>query len=174
MTILERGVSMILIELYWEGPFTFEEVKRLGNEATDYGVYQIYGNHITYGSDVLLYIGQANNQTFKTRLGQHNDRYLVMNDSAHTRIYIGRLGGENQITYDKWFEQIHLAERLLINVHKPAFNSQFVTDRYVGELDTVHLLNWGNRRHLLPEISSLRWGSKPMNKRGGRFYVYED
>ncbi|GAJ99970.1 hypothetical protein [Geomicrobium sp. JCM 19055] len=165
---------MNVIEVYWDGPFTFEQVKQLGDERTDYGLYQIYGNHVTYGSDVLLYIGQANNQTFRTRLGQHNDKYVIMNDSAHTKIYIGRIGGEHQIDNNVWYEQIKNAERLLIHVHKPAFNSQFITDRTRNELDRIHILNWGNRRHLLPEVSSVRWGIESNNGFGSTIYEYEE
>jgi hypothetical protein len=53
------------------GPFSLEEVKAFNDEDADYGIYQIYGGHVTYGSGVLVYIGKAVWQTFAVRIGQH-------------------------------------------------------------------------------------------------------
>ena len=49
------------IHIDWVGSHTLEEVKQLTN-TDDYGVYQIYGSHPIYGSNVLLYIGKAERQ----------------------------------------------------------------------------------------------------------------
>ena len=61
---------MTVIHVQWDGPFSLEQVSELNNEDHDYGVYQVYGSHPIYGSDVLLYIGKASQQTFATRLRQ--------------------------------------------------------------------------------------------------------
>ncbi|TQP76852.1 hypothetical protein FLL89_19800, partial [Vibrio cholerae] len=59
------------IHIQWDGPFSLEQIK-LMNTRTDYGLYQVYGTHTVYGSNVLLYIGQATYQTFGTRILQHS------------------------------------------------------------------------------------------------------
>lgn len=50
-----------VIQIKWESPFRIDD---LNDDEIDYGIYQIYGNHLVYGENVLLYIGQANEQTF--------------------------------------------------------------------------------------------------------------
>ena len=47
------------VRIEWEGPFSIEEVLELNDGNKDYGLYQIYGHHIVYGKDSLLYIGQT-------------------------------------------------------------------------------------------------------------------
>ena len=60
---------MTVIHVQWDGPFTLEQILEL-NDDFDYGVYQVYGSHPIYGSDVLLYIGKASQQTFSVRIKQ--------------------------------------------------------------------------------------------------------
>lgn len=50
-------IRVEVIQLKWEGPFRIEDLRSLNNYETDYGIYQIYGNHLVYGENVLLYIG---------------------------------------------------------------------------------------------------------------------
>jgi hypothetical protein len=57
-----------LIQIHWEGPYKLTELSTLMNTTTDYGIYQIYGKHPVYGSDVLLYIGKADYQTLGKRI----------------------------------------------------------------------------------------------------------
>ena len=54
---------MTIIHVQWDGPFTLDQLSEMNNEY-DYGVYQVYGSHPIYGSDVLLYIGKAGKLTF--------------------------------------------------------------------------------------------------------------
>jgi hypothetical protein len=147
-----------LIHIDWEGPFTLDELNLLTNDSHDYGIYQIYGKHIVYGKDVLLYIGKADQQTIGKRVSQEN--WGNTNDSKHLKIYVGRLAGESIPDEEIWSKEIELAEKLLINVHKPAYNSKSLTSIPDSELQDVHILNWGAHRDLLPEISGLRWTSK--------------
>ncbi len=42
------------INIKWEGPKNLEEAQKKENSKKDYGVYQIYGFHPVYGSNVLL------------------------------------------------------------------------------------------------------------------------
>ncbi|MFC2947683.1 hypothetical protein [Virgibacillus sediminis] len=147
-----------LIQIEWEGPFKLIDLPTLMHDGTDYGIYQIYGKHPIYGSDVLLYIGKADYQTLGKRISQEN--WLDTNDSNNTKIYVGRLHGPATPSYDIWSNEIDLAERLLIYVHKPAYNSKSISSLPDNELQNIHILNWGHHRDLLPEVSGLRWTSK--------------
>ncbi len=64
------------VRVEWQGTFSIEEVLILNDENDDYGLYQIYGCHVIFGSDSLLYIGMARDQTFGQRLGQHDAEWL--------------------------------------------------------------------------------------------------
>lgn len=151
-------VKTYLIQIDWEGPFNLSNLNSLMNEDIDYGIYQIYGKHQTYGNDVLLYIGKADQQTVGKRISQEDWDYV--NDSNNIKIYIGRLHGYQTPSDPEWSYEIDLAERLLIYVHKPAYNSKSISTLSDTKLQEVHILNWGHHRDLLPEVSGLRWTSK--------------
>ncbi|WP_235849025.1 MULTISPECIES: hypothetical protein [Bacillaceae] len=97
-----------LIQIEWEGPYHLIDLVSLTNEEYDNGVYQIYGKHPTYGSDVLLYIGKADYQTLGKRISQED--WLNTNDSNNTKIYIGRLHGPVIPSEEQWSKEIDLAE----------------------------------------------------------------
>lgn len=63
-------IRVEVIQLKCEGPFRIEDLRSLNNYETDYGIYQIYGTHLISEENVLLYIGQVNEQTFYTRITQ--------------------------------------------------------------------------------------------------------
>ena len=58
---------------------------------------------------------------------------------------------------DTWNKHIRLAERLLIYAHSPPYNQQMSLAALEPELRSVHVLNWGCHRDLLPEVSGARW-----------------
>ena len=58
---------------------------------------------------------------------------------------------------DKWRELIDTAERLLIYSHWPGGNSSGLNKIDSADFQNIHILNWGNRRDLLPEVSGKRW-----------------
>lgn len=153
-----QNKTMKLIQIEWKGPYSLEELILLDDRSHDYGIYQIYGKHVVYGKDVLLYIGKADFQTIGRRVLQENWWYT--NDSNHLKIYAGRLAGEKTPQEEIWFKEIDLAEKLLINVHKPAYNSKYLTSIPDTELQDIHILNCGDHRDLLPEVSGLRWTRK--------------
>jgi len=148
-----------VIHIEWEGPFVLEQLSSLKNEEIDYGVYQIYGSHPVYGSDVLLYIGKADGQTFGVRIKQEY-RWEYNEDTKNIKIYVGRLAGSTTPDDDEWSEQIDLCERLLIYAHGPAYNSRGLNTIPDQRLMNTHVLNWGCYRNLLPEVSGARWTSK--------------
>lgn len=147
-----------LIQILWDGPYSITDLVKLKNEETDYGIYQIYGNHPIYGNDVLLYIGKADFQTIGQRISQEN--WPDTNDYKNTKIYVGRFHGSKNPTATEWSVEIDLAERLLIYVHIPVYNAKVISSIKDLEFQDIHILNWGNYRSLLPEISGLRWTSK--------------
>jgi hypothetical protein len=161
----------IVVHIQWAGPFswegkqksdrplTYESVSKLGG-PTDYGVYQVYGCHVTYGVDTLLYIGKACEQTFAVRLRQESD-WRFHGDLQRLSVYVGRLSGWNGTPSNaEWEEHIDRAEKLLILAHKPAYNAQKSIDYSDPRLQEFHVLNWGCHRSLLPEVSGWRYTSK--------------
>lgn len=150
--------NMHLIQIHWDGPYLLTELPSLMNHETDYGIYQVYGKHPVYGNDVLLYIGKSDRQTIGTRISQEN--WADTNDSSNIKIYAGRLHGQQTPADEIWSKEIDLAERFLIFVHKPAYNSKSISSLPDSELKKIHILNWGHHRNLLPEVSGLRWTSK--------------
>ena len=147
-----------IIHIEWSGPPTLKDVAER-HEEHDYGVYQIHGAHNVYGLDVLLYIGKANAQHFGTRIPQEKE-WLDNHDAERIRVYLGRIAGEITPDDDGWGRQIDLAERLLIYSHSPAFNAQRNLGGLSGDLQNVHVLNWGCHASLMPEVSGARWAGK--------------
>lgn len=143
-----------VLQVMWEGPFPLTDLSFIMNEETDYGVYQIYGSHKVYGSGVLLYIGKADYQTIGKRISQED--WWNTNDYNNLQIYAGRLIGETPAE-EQWSYEIDLVEKLLIYVHKPAYNSKNLVSIPEQLLKDVHVLNWGAHRSLLPEVSGRRW-----------------
>ena len=148
-----------IIHIDWDGPYTKEKVAKLHGPC-DFGVYQVYGAHPVYGSDVLLYIGLAEQQTFGARISQHG--WCNSNpDSQKVSFYVGRLFGPLHPKDDpSWCIQIKLAERLLIHAHKPAQNTQKELAGLERERWNVHVINWRCYRGLMPEVSGARWTSR--------------
>lgn len=162
-----------IINIWWEGSFTYDEIlnnsmdhKKYKNHATHIGIYQIYGNHILYGTDVLLYIGITTDQDFKTRL---KNRWTIdgSNDINNIKIYIGTIfsNDENIKTSEK--EKILKAEALLINILKPAFNSSYINSVHHNKIKSdknFTIYNFNSYRSLPPELSTLRWwNAKDLN-----------
>ncbi len=149
---------MKLIHIDWDGPFKLSEITNITDIEIDYGVYQIYGSHIVYGGDTLLYIGKADRQTIGKRISQEH-WWWDTNDPNNLQIYIGRLAGETTPSDNQWSEEIDLVEKLLINVHKPSYNTQNLITIPDQRLQNIHILNWGYYRDLLAEVSGLRWST---------------
>ncbi len=147
------------IHIFWEGPYSLEGLSQLNDESQDYGIYQIYGHHLLYGSSVLLYIGQANDQTFKKRIKQGHWEYYEP-DLENKQIYVGRLAGHKFVTQDEWAEKIDQAEKLLIYAHAPAYNTSNTCNIPEPYVLNNHIFNWGKYRSLLPEVSGKRYTSR--------------
>jgi hypothetical protein len=146
------------IHIDWEGPFTMKEVQRL-KAASDRGLYQVYGHHAAYGSDVLLYIGKAARDAFGERIPRET-WWADNRDAGQIKFYVGRLHGVRVPRKTDWERLIDRAERLLIFAHSPANNTQKGIARADRDLHQIHVFNYGHHRDLLPEVSGARWTSR--------------
>jgi hypothetical protein len=144
------------IHVEWDGPFTLCQI-RARTSSSDRGIYQMYGHHPVYGSDVLLYIGQATT-SFSKRIALEV-RWGDNRDAGNLKFYLGVLRGTDTPSKLEWERRIDLAERLLISTHSPANNTQKSITRVDRDLHEVHVFNYGHHRDLLPEVSGARWTS---------------
>jgi len=131
-----------LVQVFWEGPFSVEQaIER--PEAAGQGVYQLYGQHIVFGLNSLLYIGMTDGQTFARRLRQHRDRWLQYETDVSVRLGLLRDHGSLKL--------LRNIEALTIWWHSPPYNSKCIW-RYGGT--PLRVQNWGARGSLQPEYSS--------------------
>ncbi|MDI1437510.1 hypothetical protein [Polyangium sorediatum] len=134
---LERPVQIV-----WQGPFTLAAAIA-SSTAPSKGVYQIYGQHIVFGPNSLLYVGMTDGQTFGARLAQHRDRWLVHEDDVTIR-----LGVVADLDSSARLADI---EALTIWWHSPPYNSKNIWTYGGGPL---RIQNLGARGRLHPEYSS--------------------
>ena len=145
------------VRVEWEGPFSIEKVLELNHNEDDYGLYQIYGRHILFGADSLLYIGKAEGVTFKQRFNQHcfgkNEKWLLEEEGVS--IHVGRIV-EEDYEYDPpdwpdWCKVLRDAEALTIYWHSPPYNASNIGE-YNGQ--QLKVVNLGERGHLVAEYRS--------------------
>jgi hypothetical protein len=149
-----RSISNVdVIDIVWDGPFTMEEVVSRKGDA-DYGVYQIYGTHLVMGPECLLYIGQANENTFGTRMPAHLE---WTNWEAHeVGVYLGRLGGIEPMTSGKqklWEDRINRAEKLMIYFCAPPYNAANI--KSLPQFPPTVVVNYRHRNRLPYLISNI-------------------
>ena len=137
------------VTIEWEGSFCLDYVIDELNGRDDYGLYQIYGHHIVYGSNSLLYIGKAEGLTFSQRFSQHRK---WLSDEEGVSIRIGRVAIDDY-AYDPpacsdWREVLRDAEALTIYWHSPAYNSSNI-ETYNGQ--QLKVANRGDRGALCAE-----------------------
>ena len=137
------------VTIEWEGSFCLDYVIDELNGRDDYGLYQIYGHHLVYGADSLLYIGKAEGMTFSQRFGQHAEGLLEEEDVS---IRIGRIASEDYADdppdWSDWRKVLRDAEALTIYWHSPAYNSSNI-ETYNGR--QLKVTNRGDRGALCAE-----------------------
>ena len=134
---------MRIVRIKWQGPYDLADALTLNDEEEDYGVYQVYGEHVVFGDDTLLYIGIAREQTFGRRLSQHD--WL----EEDNEILVGRIA-ESDYKHDypdwsDWHELLGDVEALEIFWHSPPYNSKHLRDYHRRPLI---LINEGERMRL--------------------------
>ena len=146
------------MHIQWSGPYPLARLAEFAGPS-DYGIYQVCGKHPAYGALALLYIGKAQEQTFGVRLYQEGwTGWQEANGSV--QFYLGRLSGSQTPAGADWNKQISQAERLLIYAHRPAHNASGLYRNSDPEVGNLHVLNWGERGCLLPEVSGARWSER--------------
>lgn len=142
--------SPLLISIMWKGPLTYKgkEEEELSKNK-DKGIYQIYGYHLVFGPNSLLYIGKTEKQTFSKRLSQHE----WIEQEQGIRIYLGRVS----LIEGKDGDAIDTAEELLIYVHQPPYNSNELGYKKKYTKRNFRIYNFGERMSLLPELSTDYW-----------------
>ena len=138
------------VTIEWEGSFCLDYVIDELNRKDDYGLYQIYGHHIVYGANSLLYIGKAESLTFSQRFSQHRSGWLSEEEGVSIRI--GRIASEDYADdppdWSDWREVLRDAEALTIYWHSPAYNSSNI-ETYNGQ--RLKVANRGDRGALCAE-----------------------
>lgn len=156
-----------IIEIWWHGPLTMEEIKRdFSDKDSSYGLYQIYGTHNISGPDTLLYIGKAPLQTFAARINQHD---WANWEASPTQFYVGQLGGIQNISEKDWKDQIDIAEKLLIYFCAPPYNTHFLNG--YGIINDTIILNLDKKNRLPLEVSTF-YESKNFWDENGQWKVY--
>ena len=152
--------NILVINIEWE-KVNFEEILLKDYDTNiDYGLYQLYGHHPSYGENALLYIGQANDQTFAKRLRKRDE--FIECSARPSFILLGRIvSSKNEPVewgINNWSKIINLAEIMLIKAHMPSMNKKDATGLLGMEYCSPHylIINWGDYGRILPEISTLR------------------
>jgi len=160
----KENIAVHKIEIEWEGPFKVEEViNKMTDEGespeygNDYGLYQIYGDHTTNKEDTLLYIGETTEQTFSDRLYQHKDEWIVRekNGGKDFKVYVGRIYDpkrhKKENAWSKWKEDVLVAEKIIIYIYSPNYNSSGVANPPELKHSEVRLIHAGERGALKSE-----------------------
>jgi len=147
------------IMITWDGPYSLEELEN-GDKHLDSskGLYQIYGTHPIYGSNVLLYIGKTT-RSFTIRI-KEEEHWWDDSNADNVQIYTGRIF-DKKLCQDKNYnldKDIGLAEQVLINTHLPAHNSSNINtisrkEKILAEVSNIRVINWHRYRDLMPEVS---------------------
>ena len=109
-----------LINVLWTGPFSLDEILK-ENVINGKGLYQIYGTHLIYGRNVLLYIGQTE-VSFLERFQKHKSEWIKF-EFDNVQIYSGEIIKSNDLN-----EDLKNAEKLLLYFCAPAYNSNSIFD----------------------------------------------
>jgi hypothetical protein len=143
------------IHVHWYPPIPIAEVTPTG-PAGHPGLYQVYGDHPVYGSKALLYIGKSERQTVADRV--ESDSWQLRD--AQAEVHVGLIVNQEDLTAAERERLIGAAERLLILAHKPSQNAREFKNPPEPSGEHFHLLNWGARRSLLPEVSEAFWSKQ--------------
>ena len=132
-------------------------------EKENLGLYQIYGNHIVYGTNVLIYIGAAYGRTssFGERIKEHKNSWLkrdYVGGNSEPEVRLGYIRYVDQKTPNSYSEEniIRNCEKLLIWWHTPAENSQHIGDEITLDF-SLKIENTGARGTLQRIVDSEKY-----------------
>lgn len=145
---------MSIIHIDWKGPYTYEELINFSN-TDDIGVYQVYGSHVIYGSNVLLYIGMTVEQSFHKRLIQEG--WNIGDNCSNYRFRLGYLKKDRSRLSAQKNNDIQLAEKLMIFSIRPALNTSNTVCIDDEIFKNLHIINWNELGDIPAEISGLKW-----------------
>ena len=153
---------MRTVRVEWKGPLSLDEVKELDDDDEDCGLYQIYGRHIIFGDDSLLYVGMTT-WAFERRFFSGDDPHISwLVEEEGVSVYVGRIVEEDYEhdppLWSDWENVLKDAEALTIKWHSPPYNSRNI-ETYKGQL--LKVVNLGARGSLEEEYISSnrkRWG----------------
>ena len=143
-----------IYHLFWKRQLWNDSIFKDFNGDCDYGLYQVYGDHPIYGSDTLLYIGKAAEETFSNRMRGHGD--FDTYPYALTRIHFGYFCEIDDINQQNWEDAISIVEPILIKSFMPPLNGTRVKSLLDSPDENILVFNWGNAGRLFQEVSNLR------------------
>ena len=145
------------ITIEWEGPFTICDVKEMDDD--DYGLYQIYGEHILFGKGSLLYIGRTE-KTFRDRFFDQSYAHwkewieFDIKDGKDVSIYIARVSRKD--VPPKLLKDVEVVQ---IYWHSPPYNAKHIGS--VGckrkkrfEKNPLQIVNEGELHRLTKYVST--------------------
>ncbi|MFX0203974.1 MAG: hypothetical protein ACFFCW_48370 [Candidatus Hodarchaeota archaeon] len=154
----EKILDLHIIEVKWEGPFTVQWVIEKRNDegeppdygGDDYGLYQIYGNHILCGPNTLLYIGKVTKQTFSRRFKNHKK---WLDNEEGVEVYLGKIYDPKRHSkknnWKSWESDVHKAESILIYKYSPNYNNIGIGDKPdLSPFKNILLIHKGKRHRL--------------------------
>ena len=180
---------MTIVPIYWKGPYSVKKAVEKFKRPEDIGLYQLYGRHLIFGRDSLLYIGMTTKQCFSSRILDHakeceigklykKRRWVKDVAGVFGDVYCGRLctdeSGEKYITRGKipckHEQQIKDAEKLLIYACSPPWNRNLGKSKDIDKLGKnediediedkeLLILNFGSCGSLPTEVSVQFWRS---------------
>ncbi len=142
---------MRTVRVEWEGPLSLDEVKALDDDDDDCGLYQIYGRHIIFGDDSLLYVGMTT-WAFERRFFSGGDPHIDwLEEEEGVSVYVGRIVEEDYEHEADWKHVLKDAEALTIYWHSPPYNSSNI-ETYNGQ--SLIIENEGERGDLCKRLST--------------------
>lgn len=148
------------IDVEWEGPFSINKIikemddcgKSPAWDGKDYGLYQIYGRHILYEKNTLLYVGKTTERTFSKRFNEHRQWLLKDQDERDIHIYLGRIYNfkrhSKRDKWKSWKEDVGDAEKILIYKYSPNYNGRELSKIPELHHQEVQLVHRGKRGRL--------------------------
>ena len=153
---------MRTVRVEWEGPLSLDEVKELEDDDEDCGLYQIYGRHVIFGNDSLLYIGMTT-WAFERRFFSGDAPHISwLVEEEGVSVYVGRIVEEDYEHdpphWSDWENVLKDAEALTIYWHSPPYNSCNI-GKYNGQrLEVVNLGDYGSLCEKYRSRDRKRWG----------------